>query len=187
MHTIKLSGSQKPRIASKMQDFHDIHAQYSQYLKMDDIAYDFMSKMGIRKEFYMLGGSAALVAYGINIGRVPHDIDLIVASGIYDAVIDIITNSPYYTKPSTDVPSSGHFAIEVRRGEETYILDILPHEMPIPFKACTPGQIYLQDLAQIKAVKDKWVRAKDLNDRTLIAKFLEQCTPQKNTSSDIPF
>jgi len=179
MRKTKLTNGQSARIASKMQDTRDIYNQYKWYLEMDAAAYDFMSKLGIHKEFYMLGGSAAMIAYGINIGRLPHDIDIVVASGIYDAVIQIIMDSPYYTKPSSDVPSSHHFAVEIEYQGKKFILDILPHSIPVPFKACKPGLVYLQDLAQIQAVKNQWVRAKDVIDRQLIAEFLSKCTPSK--------
>lgn len=179
MRKIKLTNEQSARIASKMQDIRDIYIQYKWYLEMDNAAYDFMSKLGIHKEFYMLGGSAAMVAYGINISRLPHDIDIVVADGIYDAVIQIIMDSPYYTKPSSDVPSSQHFAVEIEHESKKFILDILPHPMPVPFKACKPGLVYLQDLCQINQVKHDWIRAKDVADRRLIAEFLSKCTPSK--------
>lgn len=179
MRKTKLTNGQSARIASKMQDVRDIYTQYKWYLEMDNAAHSFMCKLGIHKEFYMLGGSAAMVAYGINIGRLPHDIDIIVADGIYDAVIQIIMDSPYYTRPSSDVPSSQHFAVEIEHEGRKFILDILPHPSPVAFKACKPGLVYLQDLMQIKQVKTTWIRAKDVTDRQLIAEFLDKCTPSK--------
>ena len=182
MRITKLRNSQKPYLASKMQDIRDIYTQYKVYLDMDKAAYEFMTeKLRIPKEFYMLGGSAALIAYGIKLDRLPHDIDIIVAMGIYDAVIDLIKDSCYYTKPSSDVPSSGHFAVEIEYEGIKYILDILPHDMPIPFKNCKPGFVYLQDLAQIQAVKLQWCRAKDVMDRHLITQFLDECTPVESS------
>lgn len=156
-------------MASKAQRALDFYRQYEFYRKADEAVCDAFNKLGIRPEFYMIGGSVAMIACGINIDRMPHDVDVVVPQGkFYQLLISIIDQDSRFVQVKGS-SSSGHYAF--RMANSDVVIDVMPAKLFVSSKVkynCT-----IQHLNAVRYVKSKWGRKKDLDDIKLIDKFFE--------------
>jgi len=170
----KMSPTMTTHCASKIHDVMMWHQEFSWYLKSYELVYKMMSEaLGIRPEFYVIGGSAAMIGYGISINRIPHDIDVVVPKAIFKDVVDIISGSQYFTPARGNSSMCWSFAVEVKDADGTKcVVDILAYDEPLKFNHCKVGAVCLQDLQQIIDIKCLWNRPKDIEDIDRIMNYM---------------
>lgn len=159
----------------KIQSALDQRKEADWFTKAYEIVYKMMTEaLGIPPQFYTIGGSAALIGYGVHLGRIPHDIDVVVNKAIFYDVIEIISNSYMFT-PARGSESSmaWSYPVEVKyKDDNKYIVDILGHADPRKFKQYKYGDVCLQDLQQIIDTKCAWNRRKDREDIDKIMQYM---------------
>lgn len=165
---------------------------------------DIMNYLGLSETEYAIGGSMAGILYGINFNRVPHDIDVIVPSGICRFIKDIVNRSCFLCEDnltfSTDVEwGTNHYAFKAVKG---FTIDIIED---INFNNDTVRKemisIYIRNnkrkLLQIMGInslidaKRRYRRTKDETDLMLLMHFRDTYLPsikedkQDTTLSDL--
>lgn len=172
-----LTKSESKYCAAKMEEAWQRWKEFEFFLKADKLVGEMMDMLGIRHEFFMLGGSVAMIGYGILLNRVPHDIDVIVPNDVFNIFVEIIENSRLFERTRGSMYGIGPVASYFVKDKEgnRVVVDILGSPIGIPsrFKQYRHDHCYLQDLKEIKAVKEKWNRPKDRCDIEKINKFLE--------------
>lgn len=162
--------------AAKMEEAWQRWKEFEFFIKADKLVGEMMDMLGIRREFFMLGGSVAMIGYGILLNRIPHDIDVIVPYGVFKIFVEIIDQSRLFkaTRGSMYSANCASYIVKDTDGKP-YVVDILagPVDIPTRFKQYRHDYCYLADLKELKAVKEKWNRPKDRADIEKINKFLE--------------
>lgn len=175
--TSLLCETEKRYCAAKMEKSWQRYEELNWFNKAESAVISMMDQLGIRREFYMLGGSAAMIGYGILLNRIPHDIDVIVPVDVFHILVEIIYKSclfehgPHSTYGNCLCAS---YIVKDKYGNPI-VVDILAGSvnLPVRFNEYRPSGIYLQDLCQIREIKMNWDRPKDRADVELINKFLE--------------
>ena len=165
---------------------------------------DIMNYLGLSETEYAIGGSMAGILYGINFDRVPHDIDIIVPSGICHFIKDKVNRSCFLCEDnltsSTDVEwGTNHYAFKAVKG---FTIDIIED---INFNTDTVQKKMIsiyntnhneRKLLQIMGInslinaKRHYHRAKDETDLMLLMRFRDTYLPsveenKQDTSSDL--
>lgn len=175
--TSLLCATEKKYCAAKMEECWQRWKEFEWFSEAEYAVSRMMDILGIRREFYMLGGSTALIGYGILLNRVPHDVDVIVSKEVFNILVDIIEKSHLFKHGPRSMYGNclcASYIVEGREGKP-FVVDILGANVGIPvrFTQYRHNDTYLQDLCQIREIKMNWNRPKDRADVELINKFLE--------------
>lgn len=151
-----------------------------------------MNYLGLSETEYAIGGSMAGILYGIDFNRVPHDIDVIVPSGICRFIKDIVNRSCFLREnnltSSTDAEwGTNHYAFKAVKGFTIDIIedinfnnDTVQKEM-IKIYNTNHNERKLLQIMGINSLidaKHRYNRAKDKTDLMLLMHF-------KDTLSDL--
>ena len=172
-----LTRSESKYCAAKMEEAWQRWREFEFFLKADKLVGEMMGMLGIRHEFFMIGGSAAMIGYGILLNRIPHDIDVIVSVDVFRILVDIIDKSYLFDHGPHSTYGNCPCASYIVKGKDDkpIVVDILAGSVnsPVRFNGYRPSGVYLQDLCQVREIKMNWNRPKDRADVELINKFLE--------------
>ena len=175
--TSLLCTTEKQYCAAKMEESWQRYEELNWFNKAESAVVSMMDQLGIRREFYMIGGSAAMIGYGILLNRIPHDIDVIVPVDVFRILVEIIEKSYLFDHGPHSTYGNCLCASYIVKDEDDkpVVVDILAGSVnpPVTFSGYRPSGIYLQDLCQIREIKMNWNRPKDRADVELINKFLE--------------
>lgn len=192
---MKVSGRD---IAAAPAEAYAQHQQYIKYLEVDKVVFMLMHDvLRIHSDHYAIGGSWAMIGYGISVPREPHDVDVIVPQnmiGTIKHIIKLMVAYPDATFMVIDVKEtvypSPYSRISLRYCG--YSIDILASDRFEPVKGVK--HCNLEDLMQIAVVKQQWAREKDLADIKLIREWVKQgkITPspvpvKRTEDDDLPF
>lgn len=148
------------------------HCTYVDYLKVAATVGQLMTEvLHIHPKMYALGGSWAMVGYGIELPRTPHDVDVIVDSRLLMTIKHLIELTNGLKVASTESNSLyARITVEYKKLH----VDILGTDNPdFVIVPGLGGEIYhLDNLYHIADVKAKWARPKDLEDLKLIDEFI---------------
>lgn len=139
------------------------YEQYRFYLDADKIVYQLMSILNIPTTAYALGGSTAMIAYGLDLNRMPHDIDVIVYPGYNNIINEALFNNPFISRSDAKVNMS-YFRLTVQAGGIN--IDILESETIDTIH--TGRRCKVVSPNHLLKIKTEWMRPKDLEDIALI-------------------
>lgn len=165
---------------------------------------DIMNYLGLSETEYAIGGSMAGILYGINFDRAPHDIDVIVPSGICRFIKDIVNRSCFLREDnltsSTDAEwGTNHYAFKAVKGFTIDIIedinfnnDTVQKEM-ISIYNTNHNKCKLLQIMGINSLIDakrRYNRTKDETDLMLLMHFRDTYLPsieenKQDTSSDL--
>lgn len=115
------------------------------------------------KDDWAIGGSAAMVFYGVDFGRVCHDVDIIVPSGHLEKVVHKIAGSPLFQVVA--YANHGNYRhIAFRIIGFNYTIDIVEEDPNIPQDYIYYGSLKVVTMGSLIDVKRAWGRKKDLHD-----------------------
>ena len=153
-----------------------------------------MEMLGLTKEQWAIGGSVAGMLYGIDFGRCPHDVDIIVPVGLMKVIQDRVNHSVLFSTTnctsSTDAEcGTNHFAF---RAIESQIIDIIEandfyneETKYTPYKNYyhrVYNKVNVVSIKHLYFAKKRYNRAKDHDDvvkiKALYDKFLRLATPE---------
>lgn len=165
---------------------------------------DIMNYLGLSETEYAIGGSMAGILYGINFNRVPHDIDVIVPSGICRFIKDIVNKSYFLCEDnltsSTDAEwGTNHYAFKAVKGFTIDIIedinfnnDTVQKEMISVYNTNHNERKLLQIMGinSLIDAKRRYHRDKDETDLMLLMQFRDIYLPsieenKQDTSSDL--
>lgn len=165
---------------------------------------DIMNYLGLSETEYAIGGSMAGILYGIDFNRVPHDIDVIVPSGICRFIKDIVNRSCFLREDnltsSTDAEwGTNHYAFKAVKGFTIDIIedinfnnDTVKKEMISVYNTNHNKHKLLQIMGinSLIDAKRRYNRTKDETDLMLLMHFRDTYLPsieenKKDTSSDL--
>lgn len=123
--------------------------QYRTIRNIREVVVPSMKMLGfsITNRMWAIGGSAAFIVKGVSLGRMPHDIDIIVEPGMYNVLKEAVQKSPFFrmepcSSSSDEFGFTEHFAFRTQCG---LAMDII---------SCTEfgknGIRYCTDLANVK-------------------------------------
>ena len=152
---------------------------------------DIMNYLGLKETEYAIGGSMAGILYGIDFDRVPHDIDVIVPSGMCRFIKDIVNRSCFLYEhnlnSSTDAEwGTNHYALKAVKGFTVDIIedinfnnDTVQKEM-ISIYNTNHNKCKLLQIMGINSLIDakrRYHRAKDETDLMLLMHFRDTYLP----------
>lgn len=159
-----------------------------------------MELLGFTKEQWAIGGSVAGIFYGIDFGRCPHDIDIIVPVGLMQIIQDRVNHSVLFdttncTSSSDAEWGTNHFAFRAVKGQVIDIIeadDFYNEGSKYVSCKCHSYKIYngvnIMSLKHLLFAKKKYNRVKDHFDtiklKALYDKFLELATPEPQKSAE---
>lgn len=158
-----------------------------------------MEILGLTKEQWAIGGSVAGMLYGIDFGRCPHDVDIIVPVGLIKVIQDRVNHSVLFSTinctSSTDAEwGTNHFAFRAIEGQ---IIDIIEaddfyNEETKYASYRIYNKVNVMSLKSLYFAKKRYNRAKDHDDevklKALYDKFLKLAMPEPQKSlEDISF
>ena len=165
---------------------------------------DIMNYLGLSETEYAIGGSMAGILYGIDFDRVPHDIDVIVPSGICRFIKDIVNRSCFLREDnltsSTDAEwGTNHYAFKAVKGFTIDIIedinfnnDTVQKEMISIYNTNHNERKLLQIMGinSLIDAKRRYNRTKDETDLMLLMHFRDTYLPnieenKQDTSSDL--
>jgi len=163
---------------------------YNKYREVDLLVWKLMRHvLHVDWTQYAIGGSWAMIAYGIDIHRDPHDIDVIVPMYMLETIEQLIKWCPdpdvKYEEFNGKVETSKYCRVTLRyKGRAIDILGAMETGDPLEphtFDAIRPSyaECQVQNLHSIRYIKSKWMRPKDVEDMALIDLFLEKIKEEK--------
>ena len=152
---------------------------------------DIMNCLGLSETEYAIGGSVAGILYGIDFDRVPHDIDVIVPSGICRFIKDIVNRSYFLcednlTSSTDDEWGTNHYAFKAVRGFTIDIIedinfnnDTVKKEMISIYNINHNKRKLLQIMGinSLIDAKQRYHRTKDETDLMLLMHFRDTYLP----------
>ena len=160
-----------------------------------------MEMLGLTKNQWAIGGSVAGMLYGIDFGRYPHDVDIIVPVGLMKIIQDRINQSVLFSTTnctsSTDAEwGTNHFAF---RAIESQVIDIIEANdfynedaKHVPYKNYSHRMyngVNVMSIKHLYLAKKKYNRSKDYNDivklKALYDEVLELSMPESQKSDII--
>ena len=152
-----------------------------------------MEILGLTKEQWAIGGSVAGMLYGIDFGRCPHDVDIIVPVGLMKVIQDRVNHSVLFSTinctSSTDAEwGTNHFAFRAIEGQ---IIDIIEaddfyNEETKYASYRIYNKVNVMSLKSLYFAKKRYNRAKDHDDevklKALYDKFLKLAMPEPQKS-----
>lgn len=153
-----------------------------------------MGILGLTKEQWAIGGSVAGMLYGIDFGRCPHDVDIIVPVGLMKVIQDRVNHSVLFS--ASDCTSStdeewrtNHFAFRAIKGQT---IDIIEADDFYNEKAKNApcrnyydkeyNAVSIMSLEHLYFAKKRYNRPKDREDeaklKALYDEFLRLATPE---------
>lgn len=150
-----------------------------------------MKDLGIGNHQYAIGGSVALLMLGYDINRIPHDIDVIVPSGMLDVIKDRVKNSPYLigdciTSSCDCEVFTNHFAFRAAKG---YIIDIIETtcwDQPYNHYNYDYDGHLIMSVQALSDAKCRYNRPKDRDDKLLLEGLQDKyhTTPSKQHNEE---
>ena len=148
-----------------------------------------MEILGLTKEQWAIGGSVAGMLYGIDFGRCPNDVDIIVPVGLMKVIQDRVNHSVLFSTTnctsSTDAEwGTNHFAFRAIEGQ---IIDIIEandfyNEEAKYASYRIYNKINVMSIKNLYFAKKRYNRAKDYDDvvklKALYDEFLALATPE---------
>ena len=153
-----------------------------------------MEMLGLTKEQWAIGGSVAGMLYGIDFGRCPHDVDIIVPVGLMKVIQNRVNHSVLFSTAnctsSTDVEwGTNHFAFRAIEGQ---VIDIIEandfYNEEAKYAPCKSyshrvyNEVNVMSIKHLYFAKRKYNRPKDHEDivklKALYDEFLALATPE---------
>ena len=153
-----------------------------------------MDMLGLTKEQWAIGGSVAGMLYGIDFGRCPHDVDIIVPVGLMKIIQDRVNHSVLFSTinctSSTDAEwGTNHFAFRAIEGQ---VIDIIEandfYNEEAKYAPCKIyyhsmyNEVNVMSINHLYFAKKRYNRAKDYDDvvklKALYDEFLALATPE---------
>ena len=153
-----------------------------------------MEILGLTKEQWAIGGSVAGMLYGIDFGRCPNDVDIIVPVGLMKIIQDRVNHSVLFSTinctSSTDAEwGTNHFAFRAIEGQ---IIDIIEandfYNEEAKYAPCKIyyhsmyNEVNVMSINHLYFAKKRYNRAKDYDDvvklKALYDEFLALATPE---------
>lgn len=153
-----------------------------------------MEMLGLTKEQWAIGGSVAGMLYGIDFGRCPHDVDIIVPVGLMKVIHDRVNHNVLFSTTnctsSTDVEwGTNHFAF---RAIKSQVIDIIEandfYNEEAKYAPCKSyhhrvyNEVNIMSIKHLYFAKKRYNRAKDYDDvvklKALYDEFLALATPE---------
>ena len=152
-----------------------------------------MEILGLTKEQWAIGGSVAGMLYGIDFGRCPNDVDIIVPVGLMKIIQDRVNHSVLFSTTnctsSTDAEwGTNHFAFRAIEGQ---VIDIIEandfyNEEAKYASYRIYNKINVMSIKNLYFTKKRYNRAKDHDDvvklKALYDKFLKLAIPEPQKS-----
>lgn len=144
-----------------------------------------MTNLGVLKMNYFIGGSIAAMLHGINLSRIPHDIDIIVRIEDFDRIKRKLEDSCFYKilpiDPYDKYDDKGsilHISFMTAEGPLLDILCNKPLEVGTmqdkSLKLSTETLPRIASLQELIKAKKYFNRAKDKEDLVLLQKALDK-------------
>lgn len=153
-----------------------------------------MEMLGLTKEQWAIGGSIAGMLYGIDFGRCPHDVDIIVPVGLMKVIQGRVNHSVLFSTAnctsSTDVEwGTNHFAFRAIEGQ---VIDIIEandfYNEEAKYAPCKSyhhrvyNEVNVMSVKHLYFAKRKYNRPKDREDvvklKALYDEFLKLAMPE---------
>lgn len=151
---------------------------------------EIMKMLGCDNKDYCVGGSVAAMLYGVNIGRTPHDIDVIVPSELYKYIEDQVKRSIFFrldtlTSSNDAEFSTKHFSF---RTANSIAIDIIANDKFDSKDNIWCGYVssYIASPKHLLEAKKKYHRSKDRTDKILLEDLvntLEKSKEELDTNS----
>lgn len=157
-----------------------------------------MEMLGLTKEQWAIGGSVAGMLYGIDFGRCPHDIDIIVPVGLMKVIQDKVNHSVLFSTTnctsSTDAEwGTNHFAFRAIEGQTIDIIEANDfYNEETKYTPCKSyyhkvyNEVNIMSIKNLYFAKKRYNRAKDHDDvvklKALYDKFLKLAMPEPQKS-----
>uniref|UniRef100_A0AAU8MHE7 Uncharacterized protein n=1 Tax=Geladintestivirus 6 TaxID=3233138 RepID=A0AAU8MHE7_9CAUD len=152
---------------------------------------DIMNYLGLNETEYAIGGSMAGILYGIDFDRVPHDIDIIVPSGMCRFIKNIVNRSYFFREDdltsSTDVEKgTNHYAFKTIKGFTIDIIEDINFNNDTVQKEIIkiytiqnnePKMLQIMGIDSLIDAKRRYNRPKDKNDLILLMYFKDTYLP----------
>ena len=152
---------------------------------------DIMHCLGFSETEYAIGGSMAGILYGIDFDRAPHDIDVIVPSGICRFIEDIVNRSCFLrednlTSSTDDEWGTNHYALKAVKGFTVDIIedinfnnDTVRKEMISIYNSQNNKRklLKIMGINSLIDAKRRYHRAKDETDLMLLMHFRDTYLP----------
>lgn len=157
-----------------------------------------MEMLGLTKEQWAIGGSIAGMLYGIDFGRCPHDVDIIVPVGLIKVIQNRVNHSVLFSTTnctsSTDIEwGTNHFAFRAIEGQ---VIDIIEandfYNEEAKYAPCNSyhhrvyNEVNVMSIKHLYFAKKRYNRAKDYDDvvklKALYDEFLALATPEPQQS-----
>lgn len=176
-------------ISLQKHDVHNFLARVEVVNFATSIVPKIMKDLGIGNHQYAIGGSVALLMMGYDINRTPHDIDVIVPSGMLDVIRDRVNNSPYLvgdciTSSCDCEVFTNHFAFRAAKG---YIIDIIEttcwNEYGNHYNYDCDGHL-IMSVKALSDAKARYNRSKDRTDRLLLEVLQDNYYPESTEKQD---
>lgn len=133
---------------------------------------ELMLRLGISQNNFFIGGSVAATVQGVDLGRTPHDIDIIVKQEDFDSIKERIKSSFWFEVMPSSTSSNvadgcRHYAFKISNSP---IIDIMARKTDIPFnkRYIIPkyGLAHIATLEEIiisKKIFNRWKDEQDIN------------------------
>lgn len=164
--------------------------KYIQYKRFADVCHTVRGLMEedlhISSDFWCLGGSWSMIGHGIDIGRSPHDVDVILDLRLWETFKYLLKLRPDI-KIANHVDTSDYARLTIQY--KGYFIDILCANDPKHFDEVYTGimSCRIESLDHIIEVKSKWQRPKDQEDIRLIKKWWNDLQTALEKENDLPF
>jgi len=150
------------------------YRNFREFIRVDRVVKLMMDRVGVNKKYYAIGGSYAMIAYGIDIKRTPHDVDVIVDLDMLPTIYNLMRYVPEIgiTINTNAAPSPYYRRLSI--SYYGYDIDILGHK---GFTTVEPPMgmstyCYVDSLDNVVAAKRSYGRKKDIEDIVKIQEFL---------------
>lgn len=155
-------------------------------------AKEIMNFLGISNSNWAIGGSIAGMLIGIDFGRIPHDVDIIVPAGFIDVIKLKVENSTLFrAEPTTssidDEWGTKHFAFRSAKG---YTIDIIENKDFFDETRVLLDNVNIMAIDALIKHKKMYHEEKDIKDLELLQKCaidmgFDDIDESSNPKSDI--
>lgn len=133
---------------------------------------EIMNLFGIINSNWAIGGSVAGMLMGIDFGRTPHDVDIIVPAGFVDVIkLNVEYSTLFKIEPTTssidDEWGTKHFAFRSAKG---YTIDIIESKDFFGETRLPLDDVYVMGIDALIKHKKMYNREKDMKDLELLQK-----------------
>ena len=144
---------------------------------------EIMNLLGISNSNWAIGGSVAGMLYGVDFGRTPHDVDIIVPAGFVDIIkLKVEYSTLFRVEPTSlinDEWGIKHFAFKSAKG---YVIDIIENKDFFDETYVILDDVNVTTIPFLIKHKKMYHREKDYKDLELLQKVCYQFDDIDNKS-----